>query len=155
MSMTMVRAWALTVCLAVAACGGDGNDEAFGGAVKGRPETVEELVRELYGAIGRNDPDTACALFTERGEYALLDQTGESTCADVIYVMAMEAEDPDAYADPTVTLDAPDASEYDEWCSQGITVDVGDDPPPGAFSYAEQPEGGWAVVGFNTSECPA
>jgi hypothetical protein len=40
-------------------------------------------------------------------------------------------------------------------CGQGIHIEVGDDPPPGSFEYAEQPEGGWAVVGFNISDCPA
>ena len=167
MSTRLVRATALAVCLAVAACGGggggggenvfgDGGEDVFGGSSKRRPESVEALVRELYRAMASDDTEAACALFTERGEYALLDETGEASCQDVMHVIAMEADDPEAFAEPEITIDEPGRTEYDEYCSDGITVDVVeevDDWPYGAFAYAEQPEGGWAVVGFNTNSC--
>lgn len=155
MSTRAIGAAALVLCLAVAACGGDKG--SFAEAAKGRPETVEDLVRELYRAIARDDAATACALFTQAGELALLDDTHLTTCTESIHALAIELSDPDAYADLTVELEDPTASEYDEWCSGGISVipEEGDDYLPGSFAYAEQSDGGWAVVGFNISECPA
>jgi hypothetical protein len=144
------------IVAAVTACGDD-NDRGGGGGPDGRPATVEELVRALYGAIGRNDAGTACALFTPSGEATLLEDTAMPSCEAAIDLMAQDVLDPATYGEVTIEILDPGATELDEWCGPAtIEVEVGDGShgPPGAFYYAQQPDGGWAVTEFNNTECP-
>jgi hypothetical protein len=157
---TSVRALALAVVLVVTACGGDDDggllDGPGGQTATERPGTVEDLVRQLYGAIGRNDAATACSLFTPSGEATLLEDTGMPSCVAAIDLLAQEVEDPEAYGDVSIEVLDAGATELDEWCGGTIEVEVGDgtNGPPGSFYYAEQPQGGWAVVEFNSTGCP-
>jgi hypothetical protein len=154
------HAFAVAVFAVVATATACGNDDqgGGGGGPDGRPATVEELVRALYGAIGRNDADTACALFTPSGEATLLEDTAMPSCEAAIDLMAQDVVDPATYGDVTIEVLDPRATELDEWCGPAtIEVEVGDGGhgPFGAFYYAQQPDGSWAVAGFNNTECPA
>jgi len=152
---------ALAVVLAMSACGDDDDGGllgvAGGGPATERPATAEDLVRELYGAIARNDAATACSLFTPSGEATLLEDTGMPSCEAAIDLMAQDVEDPETYGDVSIEVSDPGATELDEWCGDGgIDVQPGDgsNGPPGAFYYAGQAEGGWAVTEFNSTSCP-
>jgi hypothetical protein len=160
MTRSARSARAITVAmLAVAAtAAGCGDDDGQGSGPDGRPATVEELVRALYGAIGRDDADTACALFTPSGEATLLEDTAMPSCEAAIDLMAQDVVDPETYGNVTIEVLDPGATELDEWCGPAtIEVEVGDGGPgpSGAFYYAQQPGGGWAVTEFNNTECPA
>jgi hypothetical protein len=150
----------LAVALVVTACGDDDGGllgDTRGGSTTELPATAEDLVRELYGAIARNDAATACALFTPSGEATLLEDTGMPSCEAAIDLMAQDVDDPETYGDVSIDISEPSATELDEWCGDGgIDVQPGDgsNGPPGAFYYAEQAAGGWAITEFNSTSCP-
>jgi hypothetical protein len=166
----MSRVGAVAVCLGVGALliggcgGGDDDGGAFGSGSKAkRPATAEELVLGVYGALARNDADAACGLFTPSGEAKLLEGTRMPSCEAAVDAIANQVLDPEAFAEPTVEIDDPAATDLDEWCSTGIQVgwpdggEVYDRNGPtgdlGAFAYGRQVDGTWAVTDYSTNSC--
>jgi hypothetical protein len=146
--------------LLIGGCGGGGPD-ASKGSKAARPRTAEALVLDLYGGLAHNDADATCGLFTPSGEAELLAGTRMPSCVAAVDAVANQVLDAEAFAAPTIEIDDPAATRLDEWCSTGIHV--GFDPESfdrngttgdlGGFAYTEQPDGTWAVTGYNTTSC--
>jgi hypothetical protein len=155
-----VAACLATAAMLMAGCGSSSDDDSGNAAVSGeaqRPRSAEELVRELYGAIARNDAATACALFTPSGQAEFIEGHGMPTCEAAVDSIANQLDDPDAFANPSIEIDDPNADELDEWCSEGIVVEgyyeTNPDVEVAAFGYRRQADGTWAVISYNTSSC--
>ncbi len=134
----------------------DGGDTVDGGGAVAGPDNVEELVNALYGALAANDAATACALFSPSGVVEFYEGHGMPTCEATVDSIAQDIDDPDAFARPTIELDDPAATEVNEWCGEGISVDIpagAGDGAVAAFAYSQQADGTWLVTGYNTSSC--
>jgi hypothetical protein len=135
---------------------GDGLDGGDSGATPAGPDNVEDLITTLYGALAANDAATACALFSPSALVEFYEAHEMPTCEAAVDSIAQEIEDPDAFAHPAIELDDPAATEVDEYCGRGISVDIPEGAGDGAiaaFRYSQQPDGTWLVTRYNTNSC--
>lgn len=117
------------------------------------PNSPQRVVRALYNYVA-NQPEQACALFTETGKAAFAYGYGTGDCPSAMQRAHTQVTVPTSYGNPRVDQNVIEvASSAGQAQVDSCDLGVTGGKPLGKFRMSRQPNGGWQIDQYENSTC--